>query len=124
MVANKRVSKERGKRARAHPSAVLSRIASSPLYVSERRALMRADAVLRCVAVALEYDGWTSDEPDYAEAMEWPATDFAVDRATGVAFRFIDYGICPLELGKFDINWGALVCFGKRHDTLGARAQQ
>ncbi len=30
---------------------------------------MRADAVLRCVAVALEYDGWISDEPDYAEAI-------------------------------------------------------
>jgi hypothetical protein len=30
---------------------------------------MRADAVLRCVAVALEYDGWSPDEPDYAEAI-------------------------------------------------------
>jgi hypothetical protein len=37
--------------------------------MSERRTLMRADAVLRCVAVALEYDGWTDDEPDYAEAI-------------------------------------------------------
>jgi hypothetical protein len=37
---------------------------------SERRALMRADAVLRCVAVALEYDDWSFDGPDYAEAVE------------------------------------------------------
>jgi hypothetical protein len=30
---------------------------------------MCADAVMQCVAVALEYDGWTSDEPDYADAI-------------------------------------------------------
>jgi hypothetical protein len=66
MVANKLASKERGRRNRAHTE--------SDLPVSavhrERRALMGADAVLRCVAVALEYDGWTSDEPDYTEAIE------------------------------------------------------
>jgi len=65
MVAGKLASKERGRENRAHTE--------SDLPVSavhhERRALMRADAVLRCVAVALEYDGWTSDEPDYAEAI-------------------------------------------------------
>jgi hypothetical protein len=65
MVASKLASKERGRRDRAHTE--------SDLHVSaldtERRALMRADAVLRCVAVALEYDGWTSGEPDYAEAI-------------------------------------------------------
>lgn len=30
---------------------------------------MSADAILRCVAVALEYDGWTDAEPDYVEAI-------------------------------------------------------
>src|SRR5687768_10977632 len=65
MVASKLASNERARRDGAHTE--------SDLPVSavhrERRALMRADAVLRCVAVALEYDGWTSDEPDYAEAI-------------------------------------------------------
>lgn len=69
MAASKLASRERGRRNRAHPSSVT---APNRLLIgvrSERRALMRADAVLRCVAVALEYDGWTSDEPDYVEAI-------------------------------------------------------
>lgn len=65
MVASKLASKERGRRNRAHTESDLS---VSAVH-RERRTLMRADAVLRCVAVALEYDGWTSDEPDYAEAI-------------------------------------------------------
>lgn len=65
MAANKRVSKRRGRRTSAHPNAIVE----SERGRTERRALMRADAVLRCVAVALEYDGWSSDEPDYAEAI-------------------------------------------------------
>jgi hypothetical protein len=65
MTANKRVSNERGRGARASTSAT---VRSDP-RMRERRTLMRADAVLRCVAVALEYDGWTDDEPDYAEAI-------------------------------------------------------
>jgi hypothetical protein len=66
MVASKLASKERGRRNRAHTESDLPMSAVH----HERRALMRAHAVLRCVAVALEYDGWTSDEPDYAEAIE------------------------------------------------------
>ena len=31
---------------------------------------MRADAILRCIAVALEYNDWSFDDPDYAEAIE------------------------------------------------------
>jgi hypothetical protein len=57
---------------------------------------MRADAVLRCVAVALEYDGWTSDEPDYAEAIE-------------VARRLVSQSIERLELHS-DPSTTASVC--------------
>lgn len=35
----------------------------------ERRVLIGADAILRCVVIALEYEDWSSDEPDYAEAI-------------------------------------------------------
>lgn len=69
MAASKLASKERGGRNRAHRNAVFGPDELIIEMRSERRALMRADAVLRCVAVALEYDGWTSDEPDYAEAI-------------------------------------------------------
>ena len=65
MAARRRVSKERGRSTRAQTGAAVWRDPRS----TERRTLMRADAVLRCVAVALEYDGWTADEPDYAEAI-------------------------------------------------------
>jgi hypothetical protein len=65
MTANKRGSNGAGRRARARTSAT---VRSDP-RIWERRTLMRADAVLRCVAVALEYDGWTDDEPDYVEAI-------------------------------------------------------
>jgi hypothetical protein len=65
MAASKVASNERGRRNRAHPRSDRLLVA----VCRERRALMRADAVLRCVAIALEYDGWTSDEPDYAEAL-------------------------------------------------------
>jgi hypothetical protein len=64
MIATKLASKERGRRNRAHTESDLMSVVHC-----ERRELMRADAVLRCIAVALEYDGWTSDEPDYAEAI-------------------------------------------------------
>lgn len=84
MVANKRALKERGKRALAHSSGAPQSDRQLTVVCSERRALMRADAVLRCVAVALEYDGWTSDEPDYAEAI-------------GVARQLISQSIERLE---------------------------
>lgn len=84
MAANKRVSKRPGRRTRAHPNAVVQSERRLTVVCSERRELMRADAVLRCVAVALEYDGWTSDEPDYAEA-------------SGVARQLISQSIERLE---------------------------
>ena len=65
MAASRLASKERGRRNHAHPES--ERLLST--VYRERRTLMRADAVLRCVAVALEYDGWSADEPDYAEAI-------------------------------------------------------
>ena len=65
MAASKLVSKERGRQNHAQQES--ERLLST--VYRERRTLMRADAVLRCVAVALEYDGWTADEPDYAEAI-------------------------------------------------------
>lgn len=67
MAANKRALKER--RTRAHSTDAVRSDRRLTTVRSERRALMRADAILRCVAVALEYDGWISDEPDYAEAI-------------------------------------------------------
>lgn len=85
MHANKLASKQLGRRNRAQASGVI-RSDRLPVAVRhERRELMRADAVLRCVAVALEYDGWTSDEPDYAEAI-------------GVARQLISQSIERLEL--------------------------
>jgi hypothetical protein len=69
MVASKPASKELGPRNRTHRNAV---IRSSQLLAEisrERRALMRADAVLRCVAAALEYGDGAADEPDYADAI-------------------------------------------------------
>ena len=68
MAAAKRVSKER-RRTSLNRNDVVRADGPLTAVCSERRALMRADAVLRCVAVALEYDGWTSDQPDYAEAI-------------------------------------------------------
>lgn len=70
MAASKLTSREQGRMNRARLS--VGTAGSDPLRQAvrrERRALMRADAVLRCVAVALEYDDWTSEEPDYAEAI-------------------------------------------------------
>lgn len=66
MATTKRVSNERGRRGRHDSTGVVP--PRRPLS-GERRALMRADAILRCVAFALEYDDWRSDEPDYAEAI-------------------------------------------------------
>lgn len=70
MAARKRASNERGRTSRECSAGVVS-LGRQPTTVgSERRALMRADAILRCVAVALEYEGWSIDEPDYAEAID------------------------------------------------------
>lgn len=69
MAASKLASNRRGRRNRARSTGHV-RSDRLPIAVSsERRALMRADAVLRCVAAALEYDGWAADEPDYADAI-------------------------------------------------------
>lgn len=69
MRANKLVSKQGRRGNRAQTTGVV-RSDRLPVAVRhERRELMRADAILRCVAVALEYDGWTCDQPDYAEAI-------------------------------------------------------
>jgi hypothetical protein len=70
MAANKRTLKQHGQRTRASSKAAVRPDPQFTAMVSERRALMRADAILRCVAVALEYDDWSFDEPDYAEAIE------------------------------------------------------
>jgi hypothetical protein len=85
MVANKRASKEDGQRTTSHSNGAIRSDRRLTGVRSERRALMRADAVLRCVAIALEYDGWTSDEPDYAEAI-------------GVARHLISQSIEGLEM--------------------------
>lgn len=69
MAANKRASKTQGRRTHDHSNCAVRSGRQPTAVLNERRALMRADAVLQCVAVALEYDGWTSDEPDYAEAI-------------------------------------------------------
>jgi hypothetical protein len=69
MATRKRVSKERGRSSREDSNCVVPSDRRLTAVCSERRALMRADAVLQCVAIALEYDGWTSGEPDYAEAI-------------------------------------------------------
>jgi hypothetical protein len=69
VAVNKSVSKGSGRRTRARTNVVQSERRLT-VMCGERRELMRADAVLRCIAVALEYDGWTSDEPDYAEAID------------------------------------------------------
>ncbi len=71
MVTRKPTSKQRGRRSSKSqgPSVVVPSERRLTTVCSERRALMRADAVLRCVAIALEYDGWTDDEPDYVEAI-------------------------------------------------------
>jgi hypothetical protein len=70
MASTKRVSSERGRRSREDPTGVVSSRRRLTTTCSERRALMRADAILRCVAFALEYADWRSDDPDYAEAIE------------------------------------------------------
>lgn len=105
MAASKLASKEHGPRNRAP--------ADSDLPVSavqrERRALMRADAVLRCVAVALEYDGWTSDEPDYAEAIG--AVCDLISQSTERLESHSDpshAGSVRADPGSFDMNrWGS-----------------
>jgi hypothetical protein len=46
---------------------------SSPLeevIEGARRRLQRAHSAFCCIAVALEYDGWTSRDPDYADAID------------------------------------------------------
>lgn len=70
MATRKRASKERGRRSREDSNGVVPSDRRLTAVCSEQRALMRADAVLRCVAFALEYDDWSFDEPDYAEAIE------------------------------------------------------
>jgi hypothetical protein len=70
MAANKRASKEVEPRRRQEPNRAVPSKRLLATACSERRALMRADAILRCVAVALEYGDWSSDEPDYVEAIE------------------------------------------------------
>ena len=69
MAANKRASKERGRTTRAHSNSAVRSNQRLSAVRRERRALMRANAVLRCVAAALEYDGWAADEPDHADAI-------------------------------------------------------
>jgi hypothetical protein len=69
-MAAKRASKERGRTSREDSNGFIPADRQLTTSYSERRALMRADAILRCVAVALEYDDWSIDEPDYAEAIE------------------------------------------------------
>lgn len=70
MATRKRASKEHGRRSREDSNGVVPSDRRLTTVGNERRALMRADAVLRCVAFALEYDDWSFDEPDYAEAIE------------------------------------------------------
>ena len=105
MVASKLASKERGRRDRAHTESDLHVSAVD----SERRALMRADAVLRCVSIALEYDGWTSDEPDYAEAIE--AARNLISKSTERMESHSDSpaaGTVRSESEGFDMNrWGS-----------------
>jgi hypothetical protein len=84
MTENEHISKERGGKTRTRPNRRARAGGRLIAVCSERRALMRADAVLRCVAIALEYDGWISDEPDYAEAI-------------GVARQLISQSIERLE---------------------------
>lgn len=69
MVVSKLALRERRPRSRARRDVVSGSDRLLAEIRRERRALMRADAVLRCVAAALEYDGWVADEPDYAEAI-------------------------------------------------------
>lgn len=70
MATRKRASRERARRSRDDSASVVP-LGRQPTTVgNERRALMRADAILRCVAVAMEYEDWSLDEPDYAEAIE------------------------------------------------------
>jgi hypothetical protein len=70
MAANERLSNEVGRRTPAHLNGPVRSQRKLTTICGERRALMRADAVLQCVAIALEYNGWNSDEPDYPEAIE------------------------------------------------------
>lgn len=70
MATKKRSSNERGRRSREGSSRVVPSRPRSATMCNERRVLMRADAILRCVAFALEYDDWRSDEPDYVEAID------------------------------------------------------
>ena len=70
MATRKRVSKERGRSSREDSNGVVPSHRPLTTVGSERRALMRAEAVLRCAAVALEYKDWNFDEPDYADAIE------------------------------------------------------
>jgi hypothetical protein len=102
MAAKKLAPKECGRRTRAHSYGAVRSDRQRALLSSERRALMRADAVLRCVAIALEYDGWTSDEPDYAEAI-------------GVARHLISQSIERLELHSDSSTVGSV-----RSDSEGS----
>jgi hypothetical protein len=69
MTTKKRTPKGRGRRSNEDSVGAVPAERRN-IVCSERRALMRADAVLRCVAVALEYDDWNCDGSDYAEAIE------------------------------------------------------
>ena len=84
MAADKRAPKEHGRRTHAHSARVTRPDRQFSAVRRERRALMSANAVLRCVAVALEFEDWTSDEPDYADAI-------------GVARQLISESIDRLE---------------------------
>jgi hypothetical protein len=70
MASNKRVSKERGPKGRADSSCIIESEQRVSALRSDRRLLMRANSVLGCVAVALEYDGPKSEELDFADAIE------------------------------------------------------
>lgn len=69
MAVNEHATKHRERRTHSNLRGVVRPDRQFIDVFSERRALMRADAALRCVAVALEYDGWTSDAPDHADAI-------------------------------------------------------
>ncbi len=97
MATRKRASKERGQRSREDSNSVVPSDRRLTTACSERRALMRADAVLRCIAVALEYDDWSFDEPDYAEAIE-------------VARNLISQSIERLELHSGSAAAGSVTC--------------
>jgi hypothetical protein len=69
MATTKSVSNKCGRRSPEIPNGAVPSSQLTTVW-SERRTLISAGAVLRCVAVALEYDDLNSDGSDYAEAIE------------------------------------------------------